>query len=341
MLRVLVTGCAGFIGSHLAERLLEDGHEVIGVDCLTPFYDPARKATTLNALAEHPAFEHRRLDLSTDPLDELLEGVDVVHHLAGQPGVRQSFDDRRSYLVNNVTATRRLLAAAAGRPLRAFVFASSSSVYGNGRPSGVEGTEATPKNARRPAGSPAAPRRMRETDALAPISPYGHTKVAVEQLARAAFREHGVPAVGMRYFSVYGPRQRPDMAFQRFLERAVADEPLQILGDGTQQRDFTYVGDVVEATLAAAQRGRPGAVYNVGGGHPATLRRVVALLAELLEGDLRVEYGPTAPGDVHATAADTTLARRELGFQPRTELAEGVALQLEWLLAAQPARAVA
>jgi UDP-glucuronate 4-epimerase len=317
MARVLVTGCAGFIGSHLAERLLRDGHEVVGVDCLTPFYDPGRKVRTLHVLADHPGFEHRLLDLARDPLEGLLDGVSVAYHLAGQPGVRQSFTDHRSYLVHNVTASRRLLAAATGQPLTAFVFASSSSVYGNGRPL----------------------RRMRETDALAPLSPYARTKVSVEQLARAAARERGVPAIGLRYFSVYGPRQRPDMAFQRFLERAVRDEPLQILGDGAQQRDFTYVGDVVEATLAAARHGRPGAVYNVGGGQPATLRRVVALLGELLERSLRTEHRPAAPGDVRATAADTTLARRELGFRPRTELAEGVALQLDWLLATQPAGA--
>ena len=319
MSRVLVTGCAGFIGSHLAERLLADGHEVVGVDCLTPFYDPARKTRALDALADDPRFEHRALDLSRDPLEGLLDGVSVVYHLAGQPGVRQSFEDRRACLVHNVRASRRLLAAAAGQPLTAFVFASSSSVYGDGRPS----------------------RRMRESDALAPVSPYARTKVGVERLAGAAWRDRGVPAVGLRYFSVYGPRQRPDMAFQRFLERALRDEPLQILGDGSQRRDFTYVGDVVEATLAAARHGRPGAVYNVGGGQPATLARVVALLGELLERRLRVEHRPAAPGDARVTAADTTRARRELGWAPRTELAEGVALQLDWLLAARPQHAVA
>ena len=314
--RVLVTGCAGFIGSHVAERLLEDGHEVVGADCLTAFYDPARKARTLERLSDHHGFEQRRIDLAGEPLDELLDGVEAVFHLAGQPGVRQSFDDPAPYVRNNVNATRRLLAAAGRASLAAFVYASSSSIYGDG----------------------AAPRRMRESDRPAPLSPYAHTKVAVERLAEAAFRDHGVPTIGMRYFSVYGPRQRPDMAFQRFLERAVRGEPLEILGDGSQRRDFTYVGDVVEATLSAARRGRPGAVYNVGGGQPATLSRVISLLGELLERELTIDYRRPAPGDPHATAADTGRARRELGFEPRTELARGVALQLDWLLAERRAK---
>jgi UDP-glucuronate 4-epimerase len=314
--RVLVTGCAGFIGSHVVERLLADGDDVVGVDCLTSFYDPALKARTLERLQEHERFDHRRVDLASEPLDELLDGVETVFHLAGQPGVRQSFDDPGSYRRNNVQATQRLLAAASRAQLRALVYASSSSIYGEGRPQ----------------------RRMRETDQPAPMSPYAQTKVAVEQLAGAAFREVGVPTVGLRYFSVYGPRQRPDMAFQRFLERAVRGEPLTILGDGSQQRDFTYVGDVVDATLTAARSGHPGAVYNVGGGQPATLTRVVALLEELLERTLLVEHRAAAPGDPRTTAADTARARRELGFEPRTELARGVALQLDWLLSERRAK---
>ena len=319
--RVLVTGCAGFIGSHVAERLLADGSEVVGADCLTSFYDPALKARTLEQLRERERFEHRRVDLAGEPLDELLDGVETVFHLAGQPGVRQSFDDPGTYVRNNVNASRRLLAAAARAHVRAFVYVSSSSIYGDGALS--------------------QPRRMRETDTPAPLSPYAHSKVAVERLARAAFRDQGLPAIGLRYFSVYGPRQRPDMAFQRFLERAVRDEPLTILGDGSQRRDFTYVGDVVDATLAAARRGRPGAVYNVGGGQPATLNRIIALLEELLERELTLKHQAPAPGDPHATAADTTRSRRELGFEARTELARGVALQLDWLLAERRAKAPA
>jgi nucleoside-diphosphate-sugar epimerase len=317
MARVLVTGCAGFIGSHLAERLLDEGHEVVGIDCLTPFYEPARKADTLDRLSEHGRFEAHRIDLSRTPLDVVVEGAKVIYHLAGQPGVRQSFDEPGEYVRHNVTASRRLLHAASGAGLRAFVYASSSSIYGN------------------------ANGRMRETDPAVPISVYAHTKVTTEQLARRAWREHGVPTIGLRYFSVYGPRQRPDMVFQRFLERALRGAPLPILGDGSQRRDFTYVEDIVDATIAAAERGRAGGVYNVGGGQPATLKKVISLLGELLERAPLIEYLAPAPGDVRATAADTTLARRELGFKPRTDLATGMALQLDWLLAAQPATAAA
>jgi nucleoside-diphosphate-sugar epimerase len=316
-MRALVTGCAGFIGSHLSERLLALGHEVVGVDNLTPFYDPGLKLEALAALSAHDSFEHRHVDLSREPLGELIDSVDAVYHLAGEPGVRQSFEHVAPYRRNNVIATRRLLAAAARRPLEAFVYASSSSVYGD-------------RDDDRP---------MHEDDALAPVSPYAHTKVEVERLADDARARHGVPAVGLRFFSVYGPRQRPDMAFQRFLERAAEGRTIAIYGDGTQRRDFTYVGDAVDATIAAT--GAPRAVYNVGGGHPTSLTHVLALVGELLERELTVEHRPAAPGDVRRTLADTARARDDLGFAPRRELAEGVALQLDWLLARQPARAAA
>jgi UDP-glucuronate 4-epimerase len=316
-MRALVTGCAGFIGSHLSERLLALGHEVVGADCLTPFYEPALKVEALAALSAHDRFEHRRADLSRDPLDELLDGVDAVYHLAGEPGVRQSFEDAGPYWRNNVLATKRLLAAAAGQPLDAFVYASSSSVYGDR----------------------ADDRPMREDDPLAPVSPYARTKVEVERLAAAARERDGVPAVGLRFFSVYGPRQRPDMAFRRFLERASEGRPIVVFGDGSQRRDFTYVADAVDAAVAAT--GAPRGVYNVGGGHPSSVAHVLALVGELLERELVVEHRAAVPGDVRRTLADTTLAQAELGFTPRRELAEGVALQLDWLLARQPARAVA
>jgi nucleoside-diphosphate-sugar epimerase len=316
-MRALVTGCAGFIGFHLSERLLAHGHEVVGVDCLTPFYDPGLKLEALAALAAHDRFEHRRVDLSRDPLEDLLDGVDATFHLAGEPGVRQSFEHAAPYRRNNVIATRRLLAAAAGRPLDAFVYASSSSVYG----------------------ARADDRPMHEDDALAPVSPYAHTKVEVERLAETARARHGVPAVGLRFFSVYGPRQRPDMAFQRFLARAAEGRPIAVFGDGGQRRDFTYVADAVDAAIAATRA--PRAVYNVGGGNPTSLNHVLALVGELLERELTVEHRATAPGDVRRTLADTTRARTDLAFVPRHELAEGIALQLEWLLARRPARATA
>lgn len=316
-MRALVTGCAGFIGSHLSERLLALGHEIVGVDSLTPFYDPGLKLESLAALSAHDGFDHRRVDLSSEPLEDLLDGIDAVYHLAGEPGVRQSFEHPAPYRRNNVIATQRLLAAAVGRPLETFVYASSSSVYGE------RGDE----------------RPMHEDDPLAPVSPYAHTKVEVERLADAARARHGVPAVGLRFFSVYGPRQRPDMAFQRFLERAAEGRPVTVFGDGAQRRDFTYVGDAVDAAIAAT--GVQRAIYNVGGGHQASLTHVLALVGELLERELTVEHRAAAPGDVRRTLADTTRARDDLGFAPRRELAEGIALQLDWLLARQPARAAA
>lgn len=316
-MRALVTGCAGFIGSHLSERLLARGHEVVGVDCLTPFYDRELKALTLRRLGEHPGFEHRHVDLATDPLDELLDGVDAIYHLAGEPGVRQSFGDPAPYERNNVAATTRLLDAAAGRDLRGLVYASSSSVYGDR----------------------ADHRPMHEDDLLAPVSPYARTKVTVERLAAEARTRHGVPAVGLRLFSVYGPRQRPDMAFQRFLAHAAEGRPVTVFGDGSQRRDFTYVGDAVDAAVAAV--GAPRAIYNVGGGQSASLSQVLALVGELLEREVLVEHRPAAPGDVRTTLADTTHARTDLGFRPHHDLAEGIALQLDSLDARRPARVAA
>jgi UDP-glucuronate 4-epimerase len=307
--RALVTGCAGFIGSHLAERLVDDGFEVVGVDCFTGNYARAAKEANLERLSAEPAFELLELDLAADPLDDVLDGIDDVYHLAAQTSVRASFGaGYRDYVRNNVAATSRLLAAAADTSLLSFVYASSSSVYGDAL------VLPTP-----------------ETEPLQPISPYGMTKAAVEDLAAGAWRERGVPAVGLRYFTAYGPRQRPDMAFSRFIAAALADEPVGLLGDGRQARDFTYVDDVVVATRAAARDGEPGAVYNVGGGSPVELREAIELIGEIAGRPLRVERRAPARGDVGCTAADTALADRELGVRASTSLADGLAAQLDWI----------
>jgi nucleoside-diphosphate-sugar epimerase len=205
-----------------------------------------------------------------------------------------------------VVATRRLLEEAAASPLKRFVYASSSSVYGDA----AEGpaTERTP---------------------LAPLSPYAVTKVLAERLVETHRRRHGLPAVGLRFFTIYGPRQRPDMAFHRFIARCLAGEPIELIGDGRQVRDFTYVGDAVDATLAAAARGRPGAIYNVGGGHPVELRDAIALIAELVGGPVRIARRDVVAGEARRTACDGTLARRELGFSPQTPLGAGIARQFE------------
>jgi len=312
---VLVTGCAGFLGSHLCEALLARGHRVLGVDCFSDYYPRALKESNLAGLRRASAFRLVEADLGEALLEPLIDGVDVVFHLAGQPGVRPSFGEGfGAYLHHNVRGTQRLLEAAAGRDLRAFVYASSSSVYGN--------QDTYP---------------AREDAPVRPVSPYGATKVITEQLANAFWRSAGVPVVGMRYFTVYGPRQRPDMAFSRFLSRGLSGLALTVLGDGLQVREFTYVGDVVQATIAAADRGERGSVYNVGGGQPVALLHVIALLEELLGRSLEVEHSEARRGDPRRTEADVTRAARDLGYRPATPLPAGLTAHIEAVEASLPA----
>jgi nucleoside-diphosphate-sugar epimerase len=307
--RAVVTGCAGFIGSHLAERLLALGWEVVGVDCFTEFYDRAIKEENLAGVREHPRFRLAEADLSRDPLEHVVAGADVIFHLAAQAGVRDSFGvGFAEYVRHNVLATQRLLEVVTGLPLRRFVYASSSSVYG------AEARMPTPEH------------RPRE-----PRSPYGMTKVSTEELAAVYHREFGVPVVGLRYFTVYGPRQRPDMAFTRFIARALAGEEIMVYGDGRQTRDFTYVADTVAGTLAAADRGRPGTVYNIGGGTRVSVVGALEELARILDRPLDVVHLAGMRGDVRSTCADATLARRELRFTSETSLRDGLARQVDWL----------
>jgi nucleoside-diphosphate-sugar epimerase len=309
--RVLVTGCAGFLGSHLCERLLSEGREVIGVDCFTPYYARALKERNLERLREERDFHLLELDLAADRLDGLLEGVDTVFHLAAQAGVRGSFGESfAGYVRDNVLATQRLLEQAARAMPRAFVYASSSSVYGD-----------------------AVRHPTAETAERRPVSPYGMTKVSTEELAGVYMRCFGVPAVGLRYFTAYGPRQRPDMAFCTFFHHVLAGRPVPVNGDGRQVRDFTFVHDVVEGTIAASERGRAGAVYNIGGGAPVRLLDAIRLMAEVSGLRVEIERRPRTIGDAHSTGCDGELARRELGFQPGTALDEGLTAQLEWMLA--------
>ncbi len=307
--RSLVTGCAGFIGSHLCERLVDDGHEVIGVDCFSSYYARELKERNVERLRDEPGFTLIELDLASDPLDGLLEGVDSVFHLAAQAGVRGSFGESFSvYVRDNVVATQRLLEQAALFETPRFVYASSSSVYGDA------------------AKYPTAERAERQ-----PVSPYGMTKVATEEIASVYLRCFGVPAVGLRYFTAYGPRQRPDMAFSKFFARALAGAPLPINGDGRQIRDFTFVGrrggwhDCRGAPRAAGQRlqhrRRPAACRcsTPSAGSARSAGRPVEL-----------ELRPPPVGEAHRTGCDGELARTELGFVPRTELRDGLAAQLEW-----------
>lgn len=311
--RALVTGCAGFIGSRLVERLLYDGTTVVGVDSFTDYYAKETKKANLRRFRDHPGFTFRRMDLSRDVLDGLLTDVDVVYHLAGQPGVRSSFANFNRYLRHNIEATQRLLSAAVEQPLEAFVYASSSSVYGD------DNVYPTPEDA-----------------PLRPQSPYGMTKVAVEELAGVYLRNHGVPAIGLRYFTVYGPGQRPDMAFARFIGQLLAGHQLTVFGDGRQVREFTYIDDAVRATIAAAARGRPGVAYNIGGGQPVELREAWEMLGEIVERPVDVLSLPAAPGDVHRTGADGALARAELGFTPQIGLEDGLRAQVKAALRELP-----
>jgi nucleoside-diphosphate-sugar epimerase len=304
-MKCLVTGAAGFIGSHLCERLLRDGHAVVGLDAFIPYYPRPLKEANLQSARGNAAFAFRAADLRTDPLDGLLQGVEVVFHLAAMPGLAQSWTDFDLYESCNVTATQRLLEAVRRGPgVRRFVYASTSSVYG-----------------RYASGDETLPAR--------PISPYGVTKLAAENLCRAFAEEQGLPLVVLRYFSVYGPRQRPDMGYHRFIQAALLGRPVVVYGDGLQVRGNTYVADCVAATIAAVEA-LPGEVYNVGGGETASVWDILHRLEKLAGASIQVRQEPARPGDQRYTLADTGKLRRHLGWQPCTTLEEGLRAQWDW-----------
>jgi UDP-glucose 4-epimerase len=307
-MKAVVTGAAGFIGSHLSERLLADGHDVVGIDCFTDYYRRARKEQNLEVARSHRNFSFEELDLVDADLTAALEGADVVYHLAGQPGVRPSWGHQFDrYVRDNIIATQRLLEHLKESSLKRLVFAGSSSVYGD--------AEAFP---------------TRESALPRPVSPYGVTKLAAEHLANLYTRNFGIPAVSVRYFTVYGPRQRPDMAFARFM-RALADgEPIEVYGDGEQTREFTYVSDAVEGTIKAATSDVVGMVFNLGGGSRVTLNKVLSTLEEISKVEVRRQQLPSAPGDPRHTGASINLARERLGWEPRVSLRDGLTKQWTW-----------
>jgi nucleoside-diphosphate-sugar epimerase len=307
--KALVTGTAGFIGSHLAQQLGAEGHEVVGIDSLTDYYDPDRKRSNLTDLARSGEIAFVEADLNSVDLPGLLDGVEVVFHLAGQPGVRGSWGDGFGpYLEQNVRATQRLLEACKGSKVERVVYASSSSIYGD-----------------------AARFPIQEDDLPAPISPYGVTKLAGEHLVRLYCSAFGLPTVSVRYFTIYGPRQRPDMAFCRFIEAALEGGSVPIFGDGLQVRDFTFVGDAVAATIAGATNGTPGAVYNIAGGAQTTVREVLETVEDLTEKPIQIDWRAAVPGDARRTGADTSRAREELGYEPSVDLREGLRRQVEYV----------
>jgi len=308
-MKALVTGVAGFVGSHLAEALVESGADVTGVDCFTDYYARDIKLANLAELRRRSNFELIEAELQTMDLAGVLDGVTHVFHLAAQAGVRKSWgSDFKSYISHNIDASQRLLEAAKGRPLHRFVYASSSSVYGD-----------------------VAPIPMREDAYLQPLSPYGVTKLAAEHLCHLYFANYAVPTVSLRFFTVYGPRQRPDMAFHRFLRAGLADQPITLYGDGEQTRDFTFIADIVAANLAAGDRGQPGAVYNIGGGSRVSVNQVLQIVERLVGRPLDVRRQETQKGDMRDTFADTTRAKTDLGFQPSWNLETGLAAEHAWL----------
>jgi len=299
--RYAVTGAAGFIGSHLAEALLADGHDVYAVDCFTDYYDPAEKEENARGLGVN------RLDLAEQSLE--LGGIDGVFHLAGQPGVRSFGEAFPLYVRRNVLATQKVFEACATAGVRV-VFASSSSVYGEAE------SYPTPENAQ-----------------PHPLSPYGITKLGCEHLAYAYAGSFGLDCVALRYFTVYGPRQRPDMFFRRVCERLLDGGVFEIYGSGEQSRSFTYVTDVVDATRAAMERAPRGATYNVGGGEEASMLEAIALLESVSERTLQTRRVASAHGDMSRTNADISRIRADLAWQPRTTLREGLASMWSWAAA--------
>ncbi|MFL5515180.1 MAG: NAD-dependent epimerase/dehydratase family protein, partial [Gemmatimonadales bacterium] len=301
MRHVLVTGAAGFIGSHLCDALLDAGHAVVGVDAFSPHYDRALKELNLTAARSREEFSFLEADLTDPVLHDAVADADAVFHLAARPGVRDSWQDFGDYVHANIAGTKAVLDACAGRDLR-LVYSSSSSVYGDAERLPVD-----------------------ESQPLRPVSPYGATKVMTETLAHAYAASHRLPVVGLRYFTVYGPRQRPDMGISRFIEWAHSGREIAVYGDGHQLRDYTYVADATAATLLAAERGTPGRTYNVASGRPLELLEVLRTLDELVDDRLSLRHEDPKRGDVRDTHASIRLAAEELGYAPATALRDGLA----------------
>lgn len=308
--RFLVTGAAGFIGSHTVMKMVERGNEVVAVDSFTPYYDPSLKDRNAQFLRDNAAVSVLKFDLGADKIEPILDGIDGVLHLAGQPGVRQSWTDFDSYVRENISATSQLLAACVRSGVRRIVYASSSSVYGN-----------------------AANFPVVESDPTVPFSPYGVSKLAAEHLVRAYSENFGVVSVCLRYFTVYGPRQRPDMAFAKIISSMRSKSPFELFGDGSQIRDFTYVGDVAEANISALSTPLgESKVPNISGGASASMLQVLGIFEEIRPGVLNVLQSETVAGDVLQTGGSNRLAGEVLGWTPRTDLRTGILNQVESVL---------
>ena len=308
-MKALVTGGAGFIGSHLSERLLAQGADVVAIDCFTDYYPRAIKERNLSSLRARDRYRLIESSIADADLAAVLDGVTHVFHLAAQAGVRKSWGrDFQIYTRLNVEATQLLLEACVGRRIERVVYASSSSVYGDG--------VALP---------------MKEDALPQPVSPYGVTKLAAEHLCQLYYVNHGVPTVSLRYFTVYGPRQRPDMGFNRFFSAVLDGRPVTQYGDGLQTRDFTFVADAVTATAAAAVQGAPGRVYNIGGGSRVSLLEVFDLIGRVSGRPVTIDHRPAQKGDMRDTFADTSRAHGDLGFTPGVTLEDGLRDMFVWM----------
>jgi nucleoside-diphosphate-sugar epimerase len=306
-MRVLVTGAAGFIGSHLSEALIDAGHEVVGVDAFIPYYPREQKEANLVAVSTREGFAFHEADLRSAPIEPFLDGVNAVVHLAAMPGLVRSWTDFDLYLTCNVSATSRLLDACRARPVDRFIYVSTSSVYGLD----AVGDEDIPTR---------------------PISPYGVTKLAAEHLVSAYVQTFGFPAAILRYFSIYGPRQRPDMAYQIFTEALSEGRPITVFGDGSQSRSSTFVSDAVAGTIGALGGAEVGAVYNIAGGRRITLNDAIATIADELGVEPVILRGPARGGDQRHTEADTTRARVAFGYRPTVDPEQGLREQVRWFV---------
>ena len=308
-MNAFVTGAAGFIGSTLVDRLLAEGHDVVGVDCFIDYYPRAIKESNIAAARSHSRFRFIDAPLQDLDLRDLLRDRSHIFHLAAQAGVRKSWGrDFAIYTVNNIDATQVLLEACRGLAVQKLVYSSSSSVYGDN-----------------------VPLPMHEGVLPQPVSPYGVSKLAAEQLCNLYFLNFSVPAVSLRYFTVYGPRQRPDMAFHKFIRATLRGEPISVYGDGEQTRDFTFVADAVEANLLAAERGVPGRVYNIGGGSRVSVNHVLEMIGRVVGRPPIVVVQDSQKGDMRHTYADTSLARADLKFAAAVGLEQGLTAEYRWL----------
>ncbi len=307
--KAFVTGCAGFIGSHLSEALIKNEFKVIGIDCFTDYYHRKLKERNLSSLLQYKDFTFIEEDLIKAPLELYLKNMDYVFHQAGQPGVRGSWGSQFDiYEKNNVLATQRLLEFVKDFNIDKFIYASSSSVYGN--------VHSLPMN---------------ESQLPSPFSPYGVTKLAAEQLCNLYFENYGVPTVALRYFTVYGPRQRPEMAINTFINAILNDTPLSIYGDGNQRRDFTYIDDIIEANLLAMESPIEGEIFNVGSNQPIKLNEIISILEKIIGKKAKMIFMPKQKGDVSDTFADIKKLTHSLGYKASVDIEKGLVNQVKYV----------